>query len=102
MYLDLSSRSITGALIPRANRAEVRNPVLALPCATRAASMPPEARRWLLEFLQDLRSEARDRAAECLRRHKAPLYLYWKVCQVWSGHLAKVLRAIPETGPHAR
>lgn len=93
MFLELSSRSLTRTVVPRAARPEVRNPVLALPCAADVAAMPPEARRWLLQFLQEVRNEARDRAAESLRRHKAPLYLYWKVIQVWSGHMAKVLRS---------
>ena len=93
MFLDLDTRSLTSAaMTPRANRAEVRNPVLTLPCAQRVNEMPPESRAWLMAFLQDLRKEARRRAAESLKRHKAPLYLYWTVCAVWSGHLAKVLR----------
>jgi len=56
--------------------------------------MPPEARDWLILFLQDLRVHARHKAKESLRKAKLPLYCYWSVVGVWSGHLVKVLRAI--------
>lgn len=54
--------------------------------------MPHDARLWLITFLQELRDDARSRAVESLRRHKAPLFLYWKVVAVYSSHLIKVLR----------
>jgi hypothetical protein len=98
MYLDLNSRT-SGAALPRSNRAEVRNPVLALPCAQRISSMPPEAREWLIEFLLDLRRDARERAEKCWRSRKAPLSLYWRVIAVWSSHLAHALR---KTAPAAQ
>jgi len=93
MYLDITSRSSTGALLaPRANKPEVRNPILSLPCAARAHEMPAPAREWLIGFLQDLRRDAQERAAKCWRTHKAPLGFYWKVVAVYAGHLVKVLR----------
>jgi hypothetical protein len=98
MYLDLSSRT-SGAALPRSNRAEVRNPVLALPCAERARFMPPEAREWLIEFLIDLRRDARERAEKAWRTYKAPQACYWRVIAVWSSHLAHALR---KTAPAAQ
>jgi hypothetical protein len=91
MYLDLSSRT-SGAALPRSNRPEVRNPVLGLPCAQRARFMPPEAREWLIEFLIDLRRDARERAEKAWRSFKAPQACYWRVIAVWSSHLVHALR----------
>ena len=99
MHLDIANRSTaSGAVVARSNKPEVRNPVLAYPSAARAASMPPEAREWLIEFLEDFRRDARERAAKAWKSHKAPLALYAKVCQVYSGHLIRVLR---RTGEYA-
>lgn len=92
MFSDLDT-NLSGAL-SRSKRPEVRNPVLGLPCAARAGEMPPEARDWLILFLQELRVHARQKAKESLRKAKPPLYLYWSVQAVWAFHLAKVLRAV--------
>lgn len=92
MFSDLDT-NLSGALA-RSKRPEVRNPVLGLPCAARASEMPPEARDWLILFLQDLRVHARHKAKESLRKAKPPLFVYWSVVAVWSLHLVKVLRAL--------
>lgn len=99
MYLDIANRSTASATVAaRSNKPEVRNPLLAYPSAAKAASMPPEAREWLIQFLEDLRRDARERAAKAWRSHKAPMALYAKVIQVYSGHLIRVLR---RAGEHA-
>lgn len=93
MYLDIAHRpTASGAVTPRSNKPEVRNPLLAYPSAAKAADMPPEAREWLILFLEDVRRDARERAAKAWRTHKAPLALYGKIIQVFSGHLIRVLR----------
>lgn len=99
MNLDFTKRS--SAALTRSNRADVRNPVLALPCAARAAAMPPEAREWLIAFLCDLRRDARERSASSWRAHKAPLAVYWKVVGVWSTHLIRTLRHTAQPAPEA-
>lgn len=97
MYLDIANRSTaSGAVTARSNKPEVRNPVLAYPSAAKAASMPPEAREWLILFLEDLRRDARERAAKAWKAHKAPMALYAKLIQVYSGHLIRVLRRAGE------
>jgi uncharacterized membrane protein len=97
MYLDIANRSTSsGAVVARSNKPEVRNPVLAYPSAAKAARMPPEAREWLIQFLEDFRRDARERAAKAWKAHKAPVALYAKVCQVYSGHLIRVLRRAGE------
>lgn len=72
--------------------AQVINPVLALPTASRTGDMPPSARRWLWSFLKDISQDARDRAERSWKTHKAPMALYWKCVAVYTGHLARVLR----------
>lgn len=94
MYLDPDSSS-SGAAPGRSSRAEVRNPVLALPCAQRASAMPPAARDWLIDFLLDLRADARERAEKAWRSYKAPQATYWRVIAVWASHLVHALRKLP-------
>lgn len=76
----------------RSNRREVRNPILALPSAQRLAELSPLNRAALRGVLLDIRADANARAAECWRRHKAPMAAYWKAVAVYAGHIAKVLK----------
>jgi hypothetical protein len=76
----------------RSNRREIRNPVLVLPAARRLQKMPPLFREQLRELLLELRQDARERADECWRKHKAPMAAYWKAVAVYAGHIAKILR----------
>jgi uncharacterized membrane protein len=97
MYLDIANRSTaSGSVVARSNKPEVRNPILAYPSAAKASSMPPEAREWLILFLEDLRRDARERAAKAWKAHKAAIALYAKVVQVYTGHLIRVLRRAGE------
>lgn len=77
---------------PRSNQAAVRNPLLALLGAQRVASLPPEARAALKALLLDIRADAQVRAAECWRKHKAPMACYWKAVAVYAGHAARLCR----------
>lgn len=76
----------------RASRALVRNPMLALPAMTALLQLDPPTRSTLRAILLDLAEDARDRADESWRRHKAPMAAYWKAVAVYAGHLARVLR----------
>lgn len=76
----------------RSNRADVRNPVLALPGMKRLLALPAPARHALRECLLDLRRDAKERAENCWRKHKAPMALYWKAVSVYAGHFSRVLR----------
>jgi hypothetical protein len=97
MYLDIANRPTASATVTaRSNKPEVRNPLLAYPSAAKAASMPPEAREWLIDFLGDVRADARERAAKAWRTHKAPMALYAKIIQVYAFHLIRVLRRAGE------
>lgn len=75
----------------RSSRAEVRNPILALPAAQAIRAMPSDTRAIFRRLLLDMRDDARVRAAECWRRHKAPMACYWKAVSVYCNHIARVL-----------
>lgn len=76
----------------RSNRAEVRNPILALPSARRLADLSPAERNTLIALLLDIKADAAERASECWRKHKAPMAAYWKAVSVYSGHIARAIR----------
>lgn len=76
----------------RSNRAEVRNPILALPAAKRLIALPKPIRDHLVEVLADMQRDARERAEISWRTHKAPMALYWKAVGVYAGHIARVLK----------
>lgn len=78
--------------IDRSARREVRNPVLGLPAARRLQSLEPGARAMLRDLFREIALDARERASEAWRRHKAPMAVYWKAVSVYAGHIAKVLR----------
>lgn len=75
----------------RATRAEVRNPVLALPAAQQLAQLQPDARQALRAILLELAADARERAEKSWRTHKAPMALYWKCVAVYAGHIARAI-----------
>lgn len=77
----------------RSIRAEVRNPVLSLPAARRLHMAPASSRALLAELLDDLATDARQRAEQCWRKHKAPMAAYWKAVAVYAKHIARSLRA---------
>lgn len=66
----------------RSSRAEVRNPVLALPAVARLRALSPEARLALLSVLLDIQSEARLRAERSWQSRKPPVAAYWAACGV--------------------
>lgn len=84
--------------VARSNQATVRNPLLALPAAQRVVSLPPEARAALRDLLLAIRADAQVRAAECWRRHKAPMACYWKAVAVYAGHAARICREVKREG----
>lgn len=77
----------------RSARAEVRNPVLALPGTKLISSLPAESRAALASVLDGIRLDARARAEECWRKHKAPMAAYWKAVSVYAGHIRRACLA---------
>lgn len=84
----LSSNVVT----TRSVRADVRNPLLALPAMAELLALPPEQRAALRRLLRDVAIDARSRAEKCWRTHKAPMAAYWKAVSVYAGHTARALR----------
>lgn len=82
----------------RSKAAVVRNPLLGLPAAQRIASLPPEARQLLADLLHELAHDARDRAEQSWRRHKAPMAAYWLAVGVYAGHLRRIVRPSTRRG----
>lgn len=76
----------------RSNRADVRNPLLALPAAASIGALPADSRAALRDVLLAIRADAQSRAAECWRKHKAPMACYWKAVAVYAGHIARLTR----------
>lgn len=76
----------------RSSRADVRNPLMALPSARLVDGLGDDAREALRSILLDIRQDARTRAEACWRAHKGPMALYWKVVSVYAGHIARLLR----------
>lgn len=76
----------------RSNRAEVRNPVLALPGARAVLDQPPEVREALAVLFYSIADDARRRSNECWRRNKPPMAAYWRVSSVLARHVARALR----------
>jgi hypothetical protein len=81
-----------GALMERSARAEVRNPLVALPAAAKLAALPPEARAALEELLGEISKDCRGRANEAWKRHKAPMAAYWKANAVYARHMKLLLK----------
>lgn len=79
----------------RSARPEVRNPILSLPAAQLLSTLAPDAREALREILLDLAADARRRAEESWRRHKAPMAVYWKCVAVYARHIANAIPRRP-------
>lgn len=75
----------------RSDRADVRNPVLALEAGRALSELDPAARQALSRVLRAISADARSRADKCWKTHKAPMAVYWKGVAVYAGHLARAL-----------
>lgn len=76
----------------RSARPDVRNPLTGLPAAQAIQRLDPAARAALRSLLVDISADARARADQCWRKHKAPMAAYWKAVAVYAGHAARLLR----------
>ena len=82
------------AELPRSNRAEVRNPILALPAAKKISALSPEAQEAICELLEEMRVDAFARADKAWRKSKPPLASYWRAVSTYCGHIRKAIRRI--------
>src|SRR3546814_4682297 len=79
------------AMTRRSSRAEVRNPVLALPAARLIRAMPANIRALLAVLLLDLAADARRRSRTSWENRKVFVAAYWATVAVYAGHVARVL-----------
>lgn len=76
----------------RSNRADVRNPITALPAFAGIQALDEPTRLALAGLLTELGKDARQRADKCWRTHKAPMAAYWKAVSVYSNHISRAIR----------
>ncbi|CAN7764663.1 hypothetical protein LJR039_007249 [Pseudorhodoferax sp. LjRoot39] len=77
----------------RSSRAEVRNPLLALPEIREAfASLPADSQTALRIALKAMSVNFRARGNEAWQKHKPPMAAYWKGNAVYARHLALAIR----------
>jgi hypothetical protein len=76
----------------RSSKAEVRNPVLALPSVAKLKHLPEDSREALRDILFDLRKDAQEKAEKCWLKHKGPMAVYYRAISVYAGHIARLLR----------
>lgn len=87
----------------RSTRADVRNPLLQLKSARQLGEwMTPGTAQILAIFLRELSDDARQRAGECWKKHKAPMALYWKVVAVYARHLSQICKQVQRDGEAGR
>lgn len=80
-------------MVQRSSLPETRNPMLRLPAVRRMSRLPNWALRELSEALTELSADARERAEESWRKHKAPMAAYWKAVAVYARYLRLAIRS---------
>jgi hypothetical protein len=65
--------------------------LLSLPAVRALQELPCDVREALALALRAVQADARSRADQCWRKHKAPMAVYWKAVGVYCGHLARVI-----------
>jgi hypothetical protein len=76
----------------RSNRAEIRNPILALPALRKVRALPEPARLAIAELLKEISEDAQERSVRAWYRNKAPMAAYWKSVAVYARHIHRALR----------
>lgn len=76
----------------RSIRADVRNPLMALPAARELSALPPDAQAAVRALLKQISADARERAEKCWRTHKAPMAAYWKAVAVYANHASRLVK----------
>jgi hypothetical protein len=76
----------------RSNKAEIRNPLLALPAPHRIKSLPVEMRRELAALPTEMAQDAACRADKAWGKSKGPMAAYWKAVSVYAKHVRVLCR----------
>jgi hypothetical protein len=78
--------------VQRSNRAEVRNPVLALPAFKAVHDLPDPVKLALAALLDNLSKDAEAKAESSWLKKKGPIAAYWKAVAVYSKHASRSIR----------
>lgn len=78
----------------RSSRAEVRNPVLALPAMARLRALSSSENKAVEGVLRDLAVAAAERAERAWKKNKGPMAAYWKAVGVYAKHTARALKGV--------
>ena len=78
--------------IPRSSRAEVRNPVLALPAFKAIHNLPEPVKLALSDLLDNLSKDAEAKAQTSWLKKKGPMAVYWKCVAVYSKHVSRAIK----------
>lgn len=83
--------------IPRSNRPEVRNPILAMPeVLAEIEQLDPNSRAALAKILNSMSKVFRGKAEHAWHARKGPLALYARTNSVYARHMSLALRQINE------
>jgi hypothetical protein len=82
----------------RADRAEVRNPILGMKAFRKFATLHPTVLDALADLLHEIHTEAADRAEQSWRARKGPMAVYWRAA-VYAGHIRRAIRRLPRRDP---
>lgn len=91
---ELAPAVLAAEVRPRSSRADVRNPLLAIPeVKAQWDALPLEAKAALVSMLNAMSKTFRARGEAAWRKHKPPVAAYWKASAVNCRHLALAGRA---------
>jgi hypothetical protein len=79
---------------PRSNRAEMRNPLPALPAVQHIADPSPEAQVVLGEILLVFAKDVRGRAQQSWVKNKGPRAACWKAVGAYAQHLRRATKRL--------
>lgn len=78
----------------RSLRPDVRNPVLALPATQELIAFladQPDTRERVRALLNNICTQANEKAAESFRKNKYMMFAYWKIVRVYAGHIRRAI-----------
>lgn len=83
---------------PRSSRAQVRNPLLAVPgLAEEVATWSPETLACIERAARLCSAHWRVKGDECWKKHKPPMAAYWKAWAVNARHMALLCAAFAKS-----
>lgn len=74
------------------------NPLLDLPAGRALMELPKEDRKRIEKVMRELRVQAHVNAETAYRRHKGPMFAYWRAVATYARHTAHALSTSPICG----